>query len=180
RATGNRDIIVLGCTAAYPADDADCNLRKLPVMAGAFDCLVGYSDHTHGIGASVAAVALGACLIEKHVTTSRDDGGVDSAFSLNRDELRSLVTETQRAWRALGAPRIGPSEKEQTVRKLRRSLYVTRDVSAGEVVSDDTVRSVRPADGLPAIALDQLRGWRFAHDTPFATPTSWEMFAPPQ
>ncbi len=179
RATGNGDIIVLGCTAAYPADDNDCNVRKLPVIADAFDCQVGYSDHTHGVGASVAAVALGACMIEKHVTTSRDEGGVDSAFSLGSEELRSLVVETERAWRALGRPRIGPTEKEQTVRRLRRSLYVTRDVTAGEVVSADNVRSVRPANGLPTIAMDRLRGWIFTRDVPFATPTDWEMFAPP-
>ncbi|MGH8241443.1 MAG: N-acetylneuraminate synthase family protein, partial [Steroidobacteraceae bacterium] len=180
RGTGNDNIVVLGCTAAYPADDNDCNLRKLPVIADAFDCLVGYSDHTHGVGASVAAVVLGACVIEKHVTTSRDDGGVDSAFSLGREELASLVVETERAWRALGAPRIGPVENEQTVRKLRRSLYVTRDVKAGEAVSEDSVRSVRPANGLPTIAMDRLQGWVFARDVAFATPTDWEMFAPPR
>jgi N-acetylneuraminate synthase len=179
RGTGNDQIAVLGCTAAYPADDNDCNVRKLPVIADAFGCVVGYSDHTHGVGASVAAVALGASLIEKHVTTSRDDGGVDSAFSLDGSELTSLVVETERAWRSLGQPRIGPTEQEQMVRRLRRSLYVTRDVKVGEAVSDDNVRSVRPSNGLPTIAMDRLRGWVFTRDVAFATATTWDMFTPP-
>jgi N-acetylneuraminate synthase len=179
REAGCEDLVVLGCTAAYPADENDCNVRKLPVIADTFDCVVGYSDHTHGIGASVAAVAMGACVIEKHVTISREDGGVDSAFSLGSDELTALVVETERAWRALGRPRIGPTAGEQAVRRLRRSLYVTRDVKAYEVVGEDNVRSIRPANGLPTIELDRLRGWVFAHDVAFATPTSWEMFIPP-
>lgn len=178
RKAGCEQLVINGCTSSYPGVPADCNLRKLPLLAETFDCVVGYSDHTHGVGASVAAVALGASMIEKHVTTSRDDGGVDSAFSLDGGELAMLVTETERAWQALGQPRIGPTESEEAVRRLRRSLYVTRDVKAGELVNDDNVRSIRPADGLPPIAMDQLRGWRFTRDVEFATPTTWEMFTP--
>ena len=179
RGAGCEQLVVMGCTAAYPADPADCNLRKLPVIGDAFDCVVGYSDHTEGVGVSVAAVALGASVIEKHVTTDRADGGVDSAFSLDQGELASLVAETERAWRALGAPRIGATDSEQAVRRLRRSLYVTRDVRAGERVGPDNVRSVRPADGLPPEAMDRLDGWVFTRDVAFATPTDWSMFAPP-
>ncbi len=113
------------------------------------------------------------------MTTSRDDGGVDSAFSLDDSELRALVTETERAWQALGSPHIGPTPDEDTVRRLRRSLYVTRDVKAGEVVSDDNVRSVRPANGLAPVVMDEIRGWVFIRDVAFATPTDRTMFAPP-
>jgi pseudaminic acid synthase len=180
RSAGCRDLVVMGCTAAYPADPAECHLRKLQVIADAFDCVVGYSDHTLGVGVSVAAVALGAAVIEKHVTTAREEGGVDSAFSLDQGELALLVAETARAAEALGEPRIGATASEEPVRRLRRSLYVTRDVQAGEAVTSENVRSVRPAAGLPPEALESLAGWVFAEDVPFATPTRWDMFAPEQ
>ncbi|NUS74485.1 MAG: pseudaminic acid synthase [Corynebacteriales bacterium] len=179
REAGCEQLVVLGCTASYPAEPSDSNLRQLPLLADLFECVVGYSDHTMGVGVSVAAVAMGASAIEKHVTTSRDDEGVDSAFSLNPDELTSLVVETERAWQALGEPRIGATGSEHEVRRLRRSLYVTRSVKAGETVSAENVRSVRPANGLPTIAMDQIDGWVFTRDVEFATPTEWSMFAPP-
>ncbi|NUS74431.1 MAG: pseudaminic acid synthase [Corynebacteriales bacterium] len=178
REAGCEQLIVMGGTAAYPAEPADCHLRKLPVIADAFDCVVGYSDHTMGVGVSVAAVALGASAIEKHVTTSRDEGGVDSAFSLDSAEISSLVVETERAWLALGQPHIGATDSEEAVRRLRRSLYVSRDVKAGERVNSENVRSVRPANGLPPIAFDQIDGQLFTRDVEFATPTDWSMFRP--
>ncbi len=150
RAAGNDQLIVLGCTASYPAPPQDSNLRGIPVIADAFDVVVGLSDHTLGIGVPVAAVALGACVIEKHVTLDRADGGVDSDFSLEPAELAALVTETERAWQALGAPRIGPRDSEREVLRVRRSLYVVADVARGDEVTRENVRSIRPSGGLPA------------------------------
>lgn len=178
RNAGCDQLILFACTASYPADPSDSNLQQIPLMAQLFDCVVGYSDHTHGVGVSVGAVALGASAIEKHVTTSREDEGVDSAFSLNPAELTSLVVETERVWEAIGTPHIGATDAELEVRRLRRSLYVTRDVKAGEKVSADNVRSVRPANGLPTIAMDRIEGWVFTRDVSFASPAEWSMFAP--
>jgi pseudaminic acid synthase len=175
RETGNDDIVVLGCTVAYPAPPEDSNLRGLPVLRDALDVPVGLSDHTPGIGASVAAVALGACLIEKHLTLSRNDGGVDSAFSLEPQELASLVTETRTAWHALGVPRIGPRTVEAEGLRFRRSLFVTRDVRAGETVDASNVRSVRPSGGLPPDAFDDVAGRTFRVDVAAGTPMSWDL-----
>ena len=175
RSTGNDQIIVLGCTANYPADPAESNLRSLPVLAGAFDVHVGLSDHTHGIGAAIAAVALGAVLIEKHVTLARADGGVDSAFSLEPTELAALRRETETAWRALGTASIGPKPSEAEGLRFRRSLYVVEDVRAGDVVSSDNVRSIRPVGGLTPDQIDVLRGRRFVRDVPKGTPLTWEL-----
>jgi pseudaminic acid synthase len=175
RAAGNDQLIVLGCTASYPAPPADSNLRGIPVLASAFDVVPGLSDHTMGIGVPVAAVALGACAIEKHVTLSRSDGGVDSDFSLEPAELAALVTETERAWQALGEPRIGPRESEREVRRLRRSLYVVEDVAAGEEVTRANVRSIRPSGGLAPVELDRVLGRRFRVDAPKGTPLTWDL-----
>lgn len=175
RSTGNDQIIVLGCTANYPADPAESNLRSLPVLAGAFDVHVGLSDHTHGIGAAIAAVALGAVLVEKHVTLARADGGVDSAFSLEPTELAALRRETETAWRALGTAAIGPKPSEAEGLRFRRSLYVVEDVRAGDVVSSDNVRSIRPVGGLTPDQIDVVRGRRFVRDVPKGTPLTWEL-----
>jgi pseudaminic acid synthase len=129
RRAGNDQLIVLGCTASYPADPADSNLRGIPLIRDVFDVVPGLSDHTMGIGVPIAAVALGACVIEKHVTLKRADGGVDSEFSLEPIELAALVTETERAWQALGTTRIGPKDSEREVSRLRRSLWVVADVA---------------------------------------------------
>jgi pseudaminic acid synthase len=175
RAAGNDQLIVLGCTASYPAPPADSNLRGIPVLADAFDVVPGLSDHTVGIGVPVAAVALGACAIEKHVTLSRADGGVDNDFSLEPAELAALVTETERAWQALGAPRIGPRDSEREVRRLRRSLYVVTDVAEGEEVTRANVRSIRPSGGLPPAELDRVLGRRFRTAAPKGTPLTWDL-----
>jgi pseudaminic acid synthase len=175
RAAGNDQLIVLGCTASYPAPPADSNLRGIPLLADAFDVVPGLSDHTVGIGVPVAAVALGACAIEKHVTLARADGGVDSDFSLEPTELAALVTETERAWQALGAPRIGPRDSEREVRRLRRSLYVVTDVTEGEEVTRTNVRSIRPSGGLPPADLDRVLGRRFRTAAPKGTPLTWDL-----
>ncbi|MGJ3510071.1 pseudaminic acid synthase [Enemella sp. A6] len=174
RSVGNDDIVVLQCTANYPADPAASNLRGIPVLADAFGTLVGLSDHTLGIGAAVASVAFGACVIEKHVTLSRADGGVDSAFSLEGPELAALVRESETARRALGRPVIGADQSEAEGLRFRRSLYVTRDVKAGEEVSADNVRSIRPAGGLAPELFDLVAGRRFTVDVAKGTPLSWE------
>jgi N-acetylneuraminate synthase len=172
---GCDQLIVLGCTAAYPASPVDTNLRGLPLLGDLFDCVIGLSDHTLGIGVAVASVAFGARLIEKHVTLSRNDGGVDSAFSLEPQELESLVVESARAWQALGVSRLGPTSAEEQMIQLRRSLWVVADVQAGDVVSPDNVRSIRPAGGLPPDATSLVMGRRFAADVARGTPLAWDL-----
>ncbi len=175
REAGNDQILLLGCTASYPAPPSDSNLRSLPVLARTFGTPVGLSDHTMGIGAPVAAVALGACAVEKHVTLARDDGGVDSAFSLEPHELAALVTETRRAWEALGTASIGPKASEQEGLRLRRSLYVVEDVKAGEPVTERNVRSIRPAGGLPPAEITTVLGRMFRADAAKGTPLTWDL-----
>jgi pseudaminic acid synthase len=175
RRAGNDQLIVLGCTASYPADPADSNLRGIPLIRDTFDVVAGLSDHTMGIGVPVAAVALGACVIEKHVTLKRADGGVDSEFSLEPVELAALVTETERAWQALGTTRIGPKDSEREVSRLRRSLWVVEDVAEGDEVTAANVRSIRPSGGLPPATLPTVLGRRFRTAAPKGTPLTWEL-----
>lgn len=175
RDEGNEQVVVLACTSSYPADPRESNLRSIPVYADALGTLVGLSDHTPGIGAAVAAVALGAVLVEKHVTLSRVDGGVDSAFSLEPHELRALVVETERAWQSLGTVRLEPTPGEAESRRLRRSLFVVRDVTAGEEVTVENVRSIRPAGGLEPAELDVVLGRRFTKSAGRGTPLTWDL-----
>ena len=175
RRAGNDQLIVLGCTASYPADPADSNLRGIPLIRDTFDVVAGLSDHTMGIGVPVAAVALGACVIEKHVTLKRADGGVDSEFSLEPAELAALVTETERAWQALGTTRIGPKDSEREVSRLRRSLWVVEDVAEGDEVTTSNVRSIRPSGGLSPSALPTVLGRRFRTAAPKGTPLTWDL-----
>lgn len=175
RSTGNEQIVVLSCTADYPADPASANLRSIPVLSNAFDVLVGLSDHTMGIGVPVASVAFGAVLVEKHVTLARNDGGVDSAFSLEPDELAALVRETAIARKALGESRIGAKESEREGLRFRRSLFVTRDVKAGETVGPDNVRSIRPAGGLMPDEFTTVEGREFRVDAVKGTPLTWDL-----
>lgn len=175
RSTGNEQIVVLACTANYPADPSESNLRGIPVMRDAFGTLVGYSDHTMGIGAAIAAVALGACVVEKHVTLSREGGGVDSAFSSEPDELAALVTQTKIAWQCLGQPRIGARKQEQEGLRFRRSLYVVADVKAGDPVTGENVRSIRPANGLAPDDFSTVVGRRFTRDVPRGTALSLDL-----
>jgi pseudaminic acid synthase len=175
RASGNDQVIVLGCTAAYPASPEESNLRRLPVLAAALNTDVGLSDHTLGIGAAVASVVLGAVAIEKHVTLDRHDGGVDSAFSLEPAELAALVRETGTAWRALGSATVGPTPHEREGLRFRRSLYVVRDVLAGDPVTADNVRSIRPTGGLPANDFAVVEGRTFRAATAKGTPMSWDL-----
>ncbi|WP_182111759.1 pseudaminic acid synthase [Actinotalea sp. JY-7876] len=175
RAEGNDQVVVLACTSSYPASPSESNLRSIPVIRDTFDVVVGLSDHTAGIGAAVAAVALGAVLVEKHVTLARADGGVDSDFSLEPHELAALVTETERGWQALGRVQLEPTAGEAESRRLRRSLYVVRDVRAGEVVTPENVRSIRPAGGLEPVHLDTVLGRRFTRDAARGTALTWDL-----
>lgn len=172
---GCTDLVLLACTASYPAPPEQSNLRRLPVLADVFDVPVGLSDHTLGIGAPIAAVALGACLIEKHVTLDRGDGGVDSAFSLEPAELAALVVESERAWQALGSTTIGPTDAERESLRFRRSLFVVTDVRAGDPVTAANVRSIRPAGGLAPDEISTVLGRTFRADATKGTPLSWDL-----
>lgn len=172
---GASGIVLLACTASYPAPPQDSNLRRLPVLESAFGVPVGLSDHSPGIGVAVASVALGACLIEKHVTLDRADGGVDSEFSLEPAELTALATESERAWLALGGTAIGPTPTEREGLRFRRSLFVVADVCAGEQVTADNVRSIRPAGGLAPVEIDRVVGRTFTVDVPRGTPLTWDL-----
>jgi len=175
REAGSGSIVLLACTASYPAPPQESNLRRIPVLAEAFDVVVGLSDHTPGLGAAIASVALGARVIEKHITLSRADGGVDSAFSLEPAELAGLVVESERAWQALGTTHIGPSAAEREGLRFRRSLFVTEDVRAGDRVSTDNVRSIRPAGGLAPDEIGKVLGRTFRRDAAKGTPLSWDL-----
>ncbi|MFP5021083.1 pseudaminic acid synthase [Pseudonocardia phyllosphaerae] len=175
REGGATAIVLLACTASYPADPVDANLQTVPALREAFGVPVGLSDHTPGIGVPVAAVALGAVAIEKHVTLARDDGGVDSDFSLEPAELAALVTETDVARRALGPARFGPRDSEQDTLALRRSLWVVADVRAGDKVTEDNVRSIRPAGGLPTDTIGTVVGRTFTRDVERGTPLTWDL-----
>ncbi|GIE35564.1 pseudaminic acid synthase [Actinoplanes italicus] len=172
---GATDITVLSCTASYPAPPEETNLRRIPVLAEALNLPIGLSDHTMGIGVPIAAVAYGAVLIEKHFTLDRADGGVDSAFSLDQDELRLLVTESERAWQALGTTAIGPTRAEKESLRFRRSLYVVTDVRAGDVVTEQNVRSIRPTGGLEPDQIGTVLGRTFTVDAAKGTPLTWDL-----
>lgn len=175
RAHGARHIVLLKCTSTYPSSPENTHLRTIPVMREALGCEVGLSDHTMGCGAAVAAVALGAVVVEKHFTLSRADGGVDSAFSLEPAELKLLREETERAWLALGGVRFGGSAAEQASRVFRRSLYVTQAVKAGERLTSTNLRAIRPGFGLPPAHLDELMGCTVNCDIEAGTPADWAM-----
>ena len=174
REAGCRDLILLKCTSSYPATPENTNILTIPHMAKLFDCQVGLSDHTRGIGVAVASVALGAAVIEKHFTLSRADGGVDSAFSMEPEEMRALVIESERAWQALGKISYGPTEKEKASLQFRRSLYVAKDMKAGDVFTKENLRAVRPGFGLPPKYYERLLGRKVNADINRGTPMKWE------
>lgn len=157
-AAGNKNIALLQCTASYPASPLNSNIRTIPNMRETFDCEVGLSDHTMGLGAAVGAIALGATIVEKHFTLRRSDGGIDSAFSLEPNELEQLVIETERASLALGSVFYGPTKSEVGGLMFRRSLYVCEDIREGEEFSDVNVRSIRPGFGLHPKYLETVIG----------------------
>lgn len=175
RANGCRDLILLKCTSTYPATPETTNLNTIPHMRQLFDVPVGLSDHTMGIGAAVAAVALGAVVLEKHVTLSRADGGVDSAFSLEPDELKNLVIETERAHRAMGRVSYTLTPKEEKSLQFKRSLYVVQPMRAGDTFTPETVRSIRPANGLHTRYYDSILGKIATQDIEAGTALEWKL-----
>ena len=177
RSAGCNDLMLLKCTSSYPAPAKASNLASIPVMADLFDCPIGLSDHTLGIGVPVASVALGAVAIEKHLTMRRADGAVDSSFSLEPHELNVMVEEVHRAWEAIGSVFLGPTEHEIASLGYRRTLYLVRDVPAGRPLRIEDVRAIRPGYGLPPADLSNVLGRSLAQDTERGTPLAWDLFA---
>lgn len=175
RKAGGKNLVLLKCTSTYPASAENTNLRTIPHLRELFGTEVGLSDHTMGVGASVAAVSLGATFIEKHFTLARSDGGVDSAFSLEPNELACLVTETKRAWQALGAVRYGPTDAEKPSLKFRRSIYIVKDVPAGEPITEKHIQAIRPGFGLPPKFWHEVIGKKAKQDLKRGTPVSWDI-----
>jgi len=176
RDAGCRDLVLLKCTSTYPATPENTNLLTIPHLRELFGTEVGLSDHTMGIGVSVASVSLGATVIEKHFTLCRADGGVDSAFSMEPDEMAALVRETERAWLAQGHIHYGvQSEQEEKSRLFRRSLYITRDLKAGETLDVGSVRAIRPGLGLAPKYIDTVMGRTVRKDVKKGTPLSWDL-----
>ncbi len=175
RESGCRDIVLLKCTSTYPATPENSNVITIPHLRSLFDCEIGLSDHTMGLGASVAAVAHGATVIEKHFTLRRADGGVDSAFSLEPEEMRALVIETERAWQSLGQVSYGPIDAERKSLVFRRSIYISKDLKAGDMLTSENLRCVRPGLGLPPKYYEMLLGRRVNRDVKKGTPMGWEL-----
>jgi pseudaminic acid synthase len=175
RSAGCKELILLKCTSTYPATPENTNILTIPHMRELFNCPVGLSDHTMGIGAAVGSVALGAPVIEKHFTLRRADGGVDSAFSLEPDELRALVIETERAWLSLGKVSYVLSEKEKKSLVFKRSLFVVKDIKAGEYFTRENVRSVRPSTGIHTRYFDVVMGKKAKEDIQAGTPLQFKL-----
>ncbi|MCD4744449.1 MAG: pseudaminic acid synthase [Desulfobacteraceae bacterium] len=172
---GCNDIILLKCTSTYPATSENANILTIPHMRDLFKCEVGLSDHTIGIGAAVASIALSATVIEKHLTLNRSDGGVDAVFSLEPEEMKNLVDEAKRSWQALGQISYGPTEREKASLKFRRSLYITKNMNAGDIFSGDNVRSIRPGYGLQPKYLDLILGKKIKQDVKKGTALQWKL-----
>lgn len=175
RESGCKDIILLKCTSTYPASSENANILTIPHMQELFNVQVGLSDHTLGIGVAIASIALGAIVIEKHFALRRADGGVDSTFSMEPEEMHSLVVESKRAWLALGRVSYGFAEKEKSSLCFRRSLYITRDMKAGELLTREKLRVIRPGFGLPPKYYEILIGKRVNQDVKRGTPMKWEL-----
>lgn len=177
REAGCKDLILLKCTSTYPATAQNTNILTIPHLRELFDCEVGLSDHTMGVGVSVASVALGATVVEKHFTLNRADGGVDSTFSMEPAEMAQLVLETERAWQALGQVSYGPTEAEKKSIQFRRSLYVVKDLKAGEVLTRENVRAIRPGLGLPTKYFEVVLGKIVRQDVKRGTALEWGLLA---
>lgn len=175
REAGCKDLVLLKCTSTYPADPQNSNLLTIPHLRDLFSCQVGLSDHSFGIGVATASVALGATVIEKHLTLSRAEGGVDAAFSMEPAEMGNLVIETERAWQALGEISYGPSEEEKPSLKHRRSLYIVKDMKAGDVLTAENLRAIRPGLGLSPKYYSMIIGKKVKKDVKQGTPVDWDL-----
>jgi len=176
REAGCKDLILLKCTSTYPATADNTNILTIPHMRDLFGCEVGLSDHTMGVGVSIASIALGSTVIEKHFTLNRADGGVDSTFSMEPAEMAQLVLETKRAWDAMGCISYGVTEAEKRSLIYRRSLYVVKDLVAGDILTRDNVRAIRPGLGLPTKYLDVVLGRTLNQDVIRGTALTWKLF----
>ncbi len=175
REAGCKDLILLKCTSTYPATASNTNILTIPHLRDMFGCEVGLSDHTMGVGVSVASVALGASVIEKHFTLKRAEGGVDSSFSMEPTEMAQLVVETERAWQALGSIKYGPTDAELKSLQFRRSLYVVKDLKAGEKLTAENVRAIRPGMGLSPKYLNMVLNMRIKQDVKRGTGLRWDL-----
>jgi pseudaminic acid synthase len=177
RGAGNPPLALLKCTSAYPAPPEEMNLLSIPRLAREFGVPVGLSDHTLGIHVALAGVALGACILEKHFTLSRRTAGPDSAFSLEPDELKELVRAVRTVEKSLGRAAFGPNEQEKRSLAFRRSLFVVKDMKAGETFTSENLRSIRPGNGLHPRHLPELLGRKAARGIPRGTPLDWDLVA---
>lgn len=175
RDAGCKDLVLLKCTSTYPATPGNSNILTIPHLRQMFGCEVGLSDHTMGVGVAIGAVALGATVIEKHFTLNRKDGGVDSAFSMEPEEMRSLVVESKRAWEALGCVKYGPSDAEKDSLVFRRSLYIVEDLKEGDVITSENMRVIRPGLGLPSKYYELFLGKKVSVSVKRGTPVSWDL-----
>jgi N-acetylneuraminate synthase len=175
RDAGCNNFALLKCTSTYPASPENSNILSIPHMRELFQCEVGLSDHTMGVGAAVAGVAHGATIIEKHFTLCRADGGVDSAFSMEPEEMNQLVIETNRAWKALGKVTYGPTKVENKSLIFRRSLYIAADMKAGEILTKKNLRIIRPGLGLPPKYYKKLLGMKVVKNVKKGSPISWDL-----
>ena len=175
RDAGCEQFVLLKCTSTYPATPENSNVLSIPHMRKLFNCEVGLSDHTMGIGASVAAVSHGATVIEKHFTLNRADGGVDSAFSMEPEEMKQLVVEAERSWQSLGKIKYGTSDVEIGSLTFRRSLYIAEDMNKGDVLNEKNLRIVRPGLGLPPKYYDILLGRKVNKDVKKGTAVIWNL-----
>ncbi len=175
RDAGCKDLVLLKCTSSYPATPENCNLNTIPHLRELFGCEVGLSDHTRGIGVAIAAVSLGATVIEKHFTLNRSDGGVDSAFSMEPSELSMLVTECEQARLALGTVMYGPTNAELGSLKFRRSIYIVEDVQEGDTLTAQNIKTIRPGDGLPPKYYDYLLGKKVSCSAKRGEPVTWDL-----
>jgi pseudaminic acid synthase len=176
RGAGCKELILLKTTSSYPASPENTNLRTIPHMRELFGCHVGLSDHTLGVGVAIASVSLGVGVIEKHLTLNREDGGVDSAFSLVPSELQSLVEETERAFGGQGRAMYGPTDAELKSFVFRRSLYVTENLQEGDLLTESNVRALRPGYGLATKFLESVLGKTVNRSVTRGTPISWDLF----
>ena len=175
RKAGCKDLTLLKCTSTYPASPENSNLLTIPYLRERYGCEVGLSDHTLGIGVAVASIALGATVIEKHFTLKRADEGVDSAFSMEPDEMKQLVEETGRAWESMGKADVGPTKAGKSSITFRRSLYIVKDLKAGDILTKENVRAIRPGLGLPPKHLDLVLGKKIKSDVKMGTALAWSL-----
>lgn len=175
RSAGNTQLALLRCNSGYPANPKEMDLQAIPFMRDRWDCQIGLSDHTLDSTASIAAIALGATIIEKHIIARRTDGGPDAAFSSEPEELSHLIQQINTVWQAMGEVRFGPSEREMSSIAFRRSLRVTKELLPGDVLDEDSVRSMRPAGGLAPVHISEIIGQRVTQRLEVGAPVTWEV-----